>query len=439
VLTRISIENFKSIKNAEVSLRPISIFCGPNASGKTNFAEAIDFLSHVFREGLQYAVAEKGGFYNISFRKVRRTKRAITFTVAGERPLSDSEMGRYEITFSIKALTEAIRAQFVVESEEYFFAVEGRSDSTLLAAMRISRVDEKYEIKTEERTPADFTRLFGTPSGASLKKVLEEIFKPQPQQLLLGTARNFSWSTLVGLRRIAGDLDGLRVFQINPRTARQPGTPSVERGMGRHGENLPVALDSFLSRRKLWRRLLTWTRDVVPSLGGWQTRYTETRQVGLFLQEQGFGAPWYSDDLSDGTIMSMALFMCLLEPTHRVVLIEEPENSLHPWALRRFLDRCREVSHERQIIITTHSPLVVSAAQPNELFLIERPKGETEITPAIERYPNLSAIIKKSALELGEFWLSGGIGAVPEPQEGVGEEAEKPVGEGDKSSDSDSQ
>lgn len=427
MLDRISIENFKSIKNVEVYLRPISIFCGPNASGKTNFAEAMDFLSHVFREGLQYAVAEKGGFYNISFRRIRRTKRAISFSIAGHHNISNKEAGRFEISFSIGAQSEAIRAQFAVESEEYFLSRVSRTDPAQFTTLRIRREQNRYEATAHAKNDEAFEGAFELPGVEWFKEFIKSNVRPQSQELLMGTSRTFNWALFSGARRITRDLEGLKVFQINPRIARQPGTPSVERGMGRHGENLPVALDGFLTRRRLWRRLLTWTRDVVPSLAGWQTRYTETKQVGLFLEEKGFGAPWYADDLSDGTIMSMALFMCLLEPKHRVVMVEEPENSLHPWALKRFLDRCREVSSERQIMITTHSPLVVSAAQPDELFLIERPKGETQITPASQRFPNLSEVIRKSAMELGEFWLSGGIGAVPEPQEGAGEDEEKPA------------
>ena len=417
MLKRISIENFKSIKHAEIVPQPLSVICGPNASGKSNFAEAIDFISHVFREGLQYAVAEKGGFYNICFRRVRRTKGAIGFRIEGELLLSDAEEARYEINFSIRARSEAIRAQFVVEEEGYFFAIVNRADPAKYATLRITREGDRYDLKSFGDTKERFRGRFGFGAQLALENALPEFVKPLPQQLLLGASRNYIFGFLSGLRRLVREIDGMRVFQISPRIGREPGIPSIETGMGRHGENLAVALDSFLSRRELWRRLLTWTRDVVPSLEGWQTKYTETRQIGLFLEEKGFGAPWYAQDLSDGTIMSMALFMSLLEPTHRVVLIEEPENSLHPWALQRFLDRCREVSAERQIILTTHSPLVVSAARPDELFLIERLHGETQIFPAILRFPNLAEVIKKSALDLGEFWLAGGIGGVPEPTE----------------------
>jgi predicted ATPase len=418
MIRKISVSNFKSLKNVSLALGPLSIFCGPNASGKTNLVEALDFLSQVFRNGLQYGVSEKGGFYNICFRRVRRTKGAIAFRVVAEAKQSKVR-GRksvLDLSFSIKAKTEAIRAEFVIEQEEYAFSIEDNETKTI-GHLKIKRTENGY---ISESWPVDekiFDEISGFKSHESLNELLKDLFVPLPQQLLITGLTGISFGFLNRFKRVSQELEGLRVFQINPRTARQAGAPSVTRGMGKHGENLPVAVDNFLSRRNLSNRLISWMQDVIPGLSALDSGYTETKQIGLFLQERGFGAPWYADDLSDGTIMSLALFICLLEPTHRTVVIEEPENSLHPWILSRFLSRCREVSTERQILITTHSPIVVASARPEELFLIERKIGETRVIPAIEREQGIRQLIRKDFMDLGEYWMSGSLGAVPEPPE----------------------
>lgn len=436
MLKEVTISNFKSLKNVRVRLGPIAFFCGPNASGKTNLAEAFDFLSHVFRNGLQYAVAEKGGYYNICFRRKRRTKSSIAFRVISESKLQNERRSVLEVAFAIKARTQAIGAEFVVESEEYKFLIQGRESRQASifkessspggdVFIQIKRTGESYVATSSAPGHESFREYFGFKDLDSLNSFLTDFFTPSSQQLLLSPAPGLRVSWLGRLRRNLRDLEGLRVFQLNPRTARQAGTPSVIGGLGRHGENLPVAVATFLKKKHLLERLLSWTRDVVPALDALESGYTETKRIGLFLHERGFGAPWYAEDLSDGTIMSLALFICLLEPRHRTVLIEEPENSLHPWILKRFLDRCREVSQERQILITTHSPLVVATAEPEELFLVERRIGETEIIPAITREPALSTVIKKDLLDLGEYWVSGGLGAIPEPPEETEQEGER--------------
>lgn len=414
MLTEIEIQNFKSLRSVRIPLGPLSYFCGPNASGKSNFAEAFDFLSNVFRNGLQHAVAEKGGFYNMCFRRIRRTKGAIEFRVSGHQQLSKQLNAHYVTRFSFRAQTESIRSQFLVQTEEYSFQVSSMAEPEKFVTLLISRSGDSYSAQSSTSIFGSVDNAFSFPTIERLNSMLAAGFKPRPQRLLIEGNSSFLFELFDNPWRMQRDLEGLRVFQMNSRTARRPGTPSVSEGLGRHGENLPVVVESFLRRKGLGPRLLAWMRDILPNLESLLTDYTQSKQIGLFVQERGFGAPWYVEDISDGTIMALGLFIALLDPEHRTVLIEEPENSLHPWILMRFLEHCREMSETKQILITTHSPLVVGGAKPEELFLIERNGSNTEIIPAKEREPYLDKIVRKQALDLGEYWLSGGFGGVPE-------------------------
>ena len=70
-LHRLEIHNYKSLRNVAIEPTPLSVFVGPNASGKTNLADAIDFLRHVYAWGLEKAVENKGGYENICYRDSR--------------------------------------------------------------------------------------------------------------------------------------------------------------------------------------------------------------------------------------------------------------------------------------------------------------------------------------------------------------------------------
>src|ERR1041385_5795380 len=102
MITNLQIDNFKSLKNIDVVFGPMNFIVGPNASGKSNFGEALDFLSHVFREDLAFAVAEKGGFYNICHRRQRRARGAISFKV---RSTSLRAEERWEVDFEFSIRT----------------------------------------------------------------------------------------------------------------------------------------------------------------------------------------------------------------------------------------------------------------------------------------------------------------------------------------------
>ncbi len=88
-LKKLRIHNYKSLRNVCITPEPFAALIGPNASGKSNFADAVHFLSEVYKHGLETAIARKGGYENIAFRKQRRTTAPIEFEITIQ--LSGSE------------------------------------------------------------------------------------------------------------------------------------------------------------------------------------------------------------------------------------------------------------------------------------------------------------------------------------------------------------
>lgn len=413
MITNLKIDNFKSLKGIDIKLGAMNFIVGPNASGKSNFAEALDFISHAIREDIAYAVAEKGGFYNICYRRQRRARGAISFEVQGAVTKSRVSF-EFTLRFQLRTKGEDIRADFFIESEDLTLKMKSSAGDTDIASVHIRRVDGNYKIVLTKPDP-ESAPLAGQQKRfikqiENLQGFLPDTYDPAPQQLLISSFLREFWPLSI----VANELKSLRVFQLNPRLARQPAAPSVHGDLGRRGENLASALDRMrLHDARNFRKLSMWLRDVVPSLNQLLTDYTETRQLGLFFEEEGFAARWFAEDVSDGTIMCVALFLALLDRRHGNIVIEEPETSLHPWILRTFLSRCREESERRQIIITTHSPLAVAQSSPSELFLVQRVNGITSMRPAMEFESELPNIIRRDLIDLGQYWLSGGLGAVP--------------------------
>src|SRR5882672_10886940 len=144
MITQLTIENFRSVKNAHLPLCPLSYFCGPNASGKTNFTEALDFLGQTFERGLSFAIADKGGFYNMCFRRERRSRGAIGFRVKGEVAVKQVKLG-VDIHFSLQTRGQAIRSDFYVETEEYSFTLTSPEGT---AYVSVSRNAGRYDCTT---------------------------------------------------------------------------------------------------------------------------------------------------------------------------------------------------------------------------------------------------------------------------------------------------
>ena len=325
-----------------------------------------------------------------------------------ENSSQDDIVLQIRVHFSVQTRGQAIRSDFYVETESYVIDISSPGGSGFV---RIVRLGEGYLCETSNSFPDDIQ------TAHPVVKYMKDFFKnfkaddrtllyPSPYESL------FPFSPQIRALTTA------RVFRINPRTARQSGAPSVLGELGKFGENLPSALDNLaINHPETFNHLEELLREVIPGMAALRTRYTASRQMGLFLEEEGFGNPWDAEELSDGTLMSMALFVALLQPSYSCVVVEEPENSLHPWILRKFLHLCQEVSDTKQVLLTTQSPLVVATATPQNLFLVERKKGITEIVSALDREKILPEMLSRQFLDLGEYWISGGLGAVPLPSD----------------------
>jgi len=133
--------------------------------------------------------------------------------------------------------------------------------------------------------------------------------------------------------------------------------------------------------------------------------------VQFFLHEEGAGAPIPGTRLSDGTIRFMAIVATLLSPTPPpLVCIEEPELGLHPDAIMLLAELLVEASSRMQLIVTTHSPTLISALtdQADSVLVCEHRHGT--------RISRVDPALMKNWLKdyrLGEIWRIGEIGGNP--------------------------
>ena len=124
--------------------------------------------------------------------------------------------------------------------------------------------------------------------------------------------------------------------------------------------------------------------------------------------EAHFGA----SSLSDGTLRFMALATLLLQPVEmrpKVILIDEPELGLHPYAIGLLASMVRSASVDTQVIVATQSPLLLDYFEPEEVLVAERRGGETKLR-RLEAAP-LSVWLEDYSL--GQLWQKNELGGRP--------------------------
>lgn len=110
------------------------------------------------------------------------------------------------------------------------------------------------------------------------------------------------------------------------------------------------------------------------------------------------------DRISTGLLYFLAYSAIPYLDPCSILLVEEPENGLHPARIAEVMAILREVSKTTQVLIATHSPLVVNELQPEEVSVVTRePEKGTRVTPLMET-PNFEERSKVYAL--GELWVS---------------------------------
>lgn len=416
-LAHVDIQAYRSLY--EVALVPgdFTVLVGPNNAGKTNLADSLEFLGQIANNGLEVAVSREGGYENLAFRRQRRTRRPVRFAFTAI--LDASEIGpRYsgvrivgkaagpitvDYAFELGASSESRDADFSVSSERLTISPstpKGRKRVTV----RLERRDDRVQI-----------RLLG---GAGLSKedprlqLIEpfddEHFEKYVQRSIDPTAlvmNRLAFNPIVA--DLLEQLGHTRLFQLTPVECRKPGSSTPSPELERHGGNLPGVV-RYMQRNHpdAWDATLEAMRRIIPGLSGIDTEFTTSRRLALLFHETGARA-WTSEEVSDGTIQSLALFTALFDPRIPLVLIEEPENSVHPWIQKTFVDACRDHTR-KQVVLTSHSPALISYLRPSELQIMWRSDdGRTHICPLDKIDPEAPRLWEQGELDLYEL-IDGG-------------------------------
>jgi predicted ATPase len=169
-------------------------------------------------------------------------------------------------------------------------------------------------------------------------------------------------------------------------------------------ENLALVLNGL--RPKVKHEILSSLNALYPGIDDFNVQI-EGGWVQLFLEEGRNSIP--ATRLSDGTLRYLCLLSVLCHPDPPpLVCIDEPELGLHPDILPTLADLLKAASERTQLIITTHSDVLVDAMteQPDAVLVCEKEKTGTSIRrldanqlrPWLEKY------------RLGELWTRGDIG-----------------------------
>lgn len=365
MLKRVSIQNFKSLKDVTLDLQKVNLLIGPNNSGKTNFLKALEFF--------EFGVLQDD--------------------VAAERQSRDFRFKRSADLLSI-GLT------FQREDEEISFLREIVFSNSI--EVKSSQLITRDGIEHDRNNQ-------GYPDVRYLRRELRSlrIYRPNPNTLTqpspvgIGAETvNSDASNLIGfLDRMLGNQYRKSVFnriEADLHTC----VPEFDE----------INLDDALPTNELKK----------------QFGDKSFKRLGLTSDKQGM--TYWADELSEGTLYFIALLCIINQPNPpKLLLLEEPEKGIHPRRIREVMDFIFRLAEEKdiQIILTTHNENVLNefTTMPEAVFVFSKDEeGATHVKNLQKDIIELSNQRSRETgtkeidftSNLGENWMYGLLGGVPE-------------------------
>jgi len=174
--------------------------------------------------------------------------------------------------------------------------------------------------------------------------------------------------------------------------------------IGEKGDGIPAIYEAILSRdRAAFDEIEASVRRHFPTIKSiWLPTSSDSKKaLGVILND---GTKIHADVMSEGLLYWLAFAVLPhVDPT-AILLIEEPENGLHPSRISEVMKVLRAVSSRMQVILATHSPLVINELQPEEVTILTRDARTGTRATRMDRTTHFQQ--RQQVYALGELWLS---------------------------------
>ena len=365
VLDWITIKGFKSIASLEqLRLRPINVLIGANGSGKSNFLEAFSLLQTLQSRSLRNYVMRAGGADKILHFGSKETP-STTFHVSFE-----DGVYQYEIELA------ADDADGLFPFREFTYS--NKNPKRLRTVLIVNQDGEAgigawpFHVGDYIRSRLDRWRLYhfhDTGPHSPMKKI--------------------------------SDLDDNRYLRAN-------------------GSNLASFLyrlrETYAESYDLIRRTVCLTAPFFDDFA-LEPLARNKDKIRLEWKHRGTDAYFNASSLSDGSLRFIALTTLLLQPEYlrpSVILLDEPELGLHPYAIELLASLVQQASVKAQVILATQSPLLLDHFEPEDVLVADRKDGRTEFNRL--KGERLEKWLQRYSL--GQLWEKNEFGGRPSPEHG---------------------
>ena len=366
-LNSIAVRGYRSIEDMHLELRPLNVLIGANGAGKSNLISFFRMMNEMMAGRLQRHVASTGhATSNLYFgpKATSRIEADLEFRT------TDGAADTYRLR-----LAHAARDSLIFVEESFAFQNPGFDDP-----------------ETEVLGVGHTETLIG--DAADQGDPMARVFRKLLQGCCVFHFHDTGPASRVRNSRYAGDSRWLLPDAGNL-------APFLHR---LHSEN-PGA----------YRRIVDTVRQVAPFFDDFALDPTSPEGNDVLLNWRHREEPDLilgPHQISDGTLRAICLFSLLMQPEDKLpllIVIDEPELGLHPYALSILASLCRSASAHVQILISTQSSTFVNHFDPEDIVVAEYDGRTSRFTR--QNAEDLEAWLEEYSL--GEVWEKNVIGGGP--------------------------
>ena len=341
-LTKVRVRNYRALADIDLGLGPINVIFGPNGAGKSTLLDSLYFFRDCTVRGVEVASSERSHGIGILWDGAEYD--------AGILIELETDSVAYGLRFSLSA---------------------GRIEA--LAGERL-RSSSRTQPLIDRGPRSDKATLYHTKIKQAVPMTLRE-----PQKLSLGLFLDFNRGD-----KEVGHLDHLlhyirlyhaRYFVLD-RLKRRGSESSHKTRLWDHCDNAWSVLRNLHDKRSVDDRydtIMQYMAEAFPVFDGIVLEQTGPASVYAGFRERGRRKEILASRVSEGYLQLLLLLTALFSEGERtsILLFDEPEVSLHPWALAVFA-KAVKVAAERwnkQILLATHSPVLISQFEPRDILV----------------------------------------------------------------------
>lgn len=407
---------YRSLLDVRQTIGDFHVLVGPNSSGKSTFLDVIGFLGDLLTSDVATAVRKRSpNFQNLVWMgQGNRFELAVELQIPDERRRrldSVYARARYEVSIGLDT-----HDQLAIVSESLWLKpANGETEPkprTLFPEFRGPR--KTIVVPERSKTPKGWKKVVSKTAEGNDYFYSETTrwnnpFRLGSHRLALANLPEDEERFPVATWTKRFLLDGIQLLVLNGEAMRRPSPPGMTLEFLPDGSNLPWAVEDLKQRNpESFERWIRHVRTSLPHIRDIDTveRPEDLHRYLRVTYDTGLAAPSWT--VSDGTLRMLALtLLAYLDVDHRVYLIEEPENGVHPQAVETVFQSLSS-TYSSQILCATHSPIFLALAEPEQVLCFAMTaRGSADVVTG-SRHPALSAW--KRDADLGTLFATGVLG-----------------------------